>query len=170
MKSKIGTLFILLLFLFSVISCDKYKLSNKEAFDILNKSELSGSIGYIDVKIHQAETKLLEKGGFLKINVEDFVWYTLDITEKGEQYFLSKEGPKYFESYRFLLYNEKPDSITGIAIDQEKGTAIVRYATVVENTPIAECLSLTKKPETLEVTFKKFDTGWQIEIPSNKEE
>lgn len=168
MKSKIILLLISFMFLLSFTSCDKYKLTTEEATDIISKTELYESYAFIDLKIFDLNAQKLQNAGYLNLINPANQIFKIEPTSKGKEYFLGEQ--KNENTFRFKLFTETFDKVIGIAIDKEKGTAIVKYSTRINNTPIGETLSKTGKSQTLEVEFKKFDTGWQVEIPVNNAE
>ncbi len=64
--------------------------------------------------------------------------------------------------HKFKTYTETFDKIIGISIDNERGTALVRYITKITLTPVGEALLLTPQSRTLEVELQKFENGWKI--------
>jgi len=89
-------------------------------------------------------------------------------------YYLGKNA----NSFIFKTYDTDFDQITGIAINKEQQTATVRFttkainvnlvATVLSRTPYAfsgknYITEILDRPVSHELTFKKFDSGWQLQ-------
>jgi len=191
---KINILVILLSSI-AFISCNQIKLENSEAEELI-KTNLNLPHDYnISILSHSSNEdyfNLLQQSGLITWKF-DWVEYwagsvisrsyecDISLTDKGTPFLIEKnsnENPypsMKLYVYKFKGYTINLNAITGISINKEDQTAIVRYSLKASNmTPFAESLQGTKYVKHSlnsdingELVFKKFDTGWQLASVQN---
>ena len=149
-------------------SCSKISLSDKEARELVIKTQNLPISYYVSVGMNLNQLSRLQDAGLILFSYNSG-WYSsylkVEPTDIGRPYFLGKDdsnkNPAY-DSFKFKSYDIDFGAITGISINKEDQTATVRYNLLINKSPIAVALSL--EPESLEkeIVFKKFDKGWQI--------
>lgn len=177
MKKMKGIIVIFLTISFAILtSCTKVKLSNNEA-ERLVKSSLNLPM-LCEAAFYDSDCRPLISQGILLGN--DL--YNLQVSEEYKKYFsqkLERKGRYPMSQYRFKAYDIDLDAITGLSVDKESETAIVRFSLKVANaTPfvnnarffairnfesdVSENINTNSKFNG-ELRFRKFDTGWQLE-------
>jgi hypothetical protein len=178
---KIKLIFILLL-LVMFSSCNQIKLENNEAIDLIKKTlELPKSYSE-EIGLGWGATSwldALQEDGLIIYNIEYHGALTdpslyLFPTETSTPYYLGQDSGS--GKYMFKTNDLEFDQITGISIQKESQTAMVRFSLKATNiTPVARTLSKISyikysldNPITGELIFKKFDRGWQLQSDQNK--
>lgn len=167
----------------ALASCNQVKLNNDEAADLVKKTLELPKQYREDIGLGWgASTWLdaLQEDGLIIYNIEyhgAFTDPTLSLfpTDKGQPYYLG-QGENNSNKYMFKTNYIDFDQITGISIQKESQTAIVRFSLKATNiTPIARTLSKINyikysldNPIIGELIFIKFDNGWQLQSYQNK--
>ena len=155
-------------------SCNKTNLTNPEAQVLIEKA-LGLPHGYReDVRVYEKHLywpsktqNTLVKQGFLDQRDHFDQWYTeYLVTEKAKPYCIQNDS----KIAQFKTFDIAFNEVTGIAINKEQQTATVRFSVKATNiTPIGQALfNNINEPKNGELSFKKFDNGWQLESSQNK--
>ena len=175
MKRIISFLTVYLIFtslLFT--SCQNTKLSNEEAKDIVIKNLSLPHSYYEEINANSmdplgagSKCDKLERDGFVYKTGNWIYGYTLNVTDKGKPYIIGQgKDVMYSQStLKFQAFDLDFDQIMGIAINNDQGTATVRFTLKATNiSPISRTLdSNIDNPKSGQLVFKKFDSGWQLE-------
>jgi hypothetical protein len=159
-------------------SCNNVKLSNSEAESLvktsLNLPMLCEAV--FSGGIYGGDYQQLINQAILSGN--DYM--NLEINEGDKEYFTRKINTGYGRvQYRFKAYDIDLDNITGLSVDKNTSTAIIRFTLKVTNptffmnnggyfrienfeNDISENINIDSKFNG-ELRFRKFDTGWQLE-------
>lgn len=167
-------------------SCNQVKLTNEEA-----KSLIVGTLGLPITYRHDIDKRPSMGSGFELDGLRNAGLITgseildsrtlihIDITESGKSSFMGENN----NAYMFRTHGIDFDQITGISINKEEQTAVVRFTIKAKDvTPAGVALSQTKagfsgrsyinysltSPINGELTYKKFDNGWQLQTNQNK--
>ena len=166
--------------------CNQVKLTNEEAITLvvrtmglpityrhdIDKSPSMGSGFELD---GLRNAGLITGSEYLDVNrlIE------INITEKGKSSYMGENN----NAYMFRTNGIDFDQITGISINKDEQTAVVRFTIkAVDVTPAGIALSQTKagfsgrnyinysltSPINGELTYKKFDKGWQLLTNQNQ--
>lgn len=147
-----------------VTSCNQIKLSDQEAKAFIIKDQKLPKSCYIKLILSDMTgLNALQNAGLITYSYgfSGFdTWFKLTPTDLGKPYYLGLDGR---DVHKFRTYDIDFDKITGISVNREEQTAIVRFTTKAINiTPIATTLSLMPRLVDQEIVLKKFDTGWQL--------
>lgn len=181
-----NTLLIIVLFMgIALTSCNQFKLDNNEAEGLIKKTlELPKSYRYDvgwgnGVSMFGASGPLdaLQSAGLITYNIKYHGAFTdpslyLSTTDLGKPYFLGQNS----NVYKFKTNDIDFDKITGISINKESQTAIVRFSLKATNVTLAGYALAREKyikysltgPIMGELVYKKFDSGWQLETEQGK--
>ena len=172
---------LIVILLFSVVftNCDQVKLSENDAKNLVEQSlnipkEFSVSISSSDASTLQV---LLNDGVITdgKVDHSDNRKNYIVISEACKQYNLGQTQNMGHSEYLFKTYDIELEKINGISINKENQTAIVRFSLKITNiTPFARSIVKANNwyvpiyknlDDTIngELSFRKFDNGWQIE-------
>lgn len=100
----------------------------------------------------------------------------LKATEEGAKYLIKDEGeggyPMEYNTLTFQCYFIDLGDITGIALDKEQQTAVIRFVLkAIDITPAGQAMDdNVNNARNSELIFKKFDNGWQLASELNKSE
>jgi len=187
MKKGNGFTTIYLIIVIAIFtSCNNTTLSNEEAKAILVKTlnlpiQYSFNVNKRPTMASGFKLKGLRDAGLITGSdyLDVHTPIRIQITEKGKSSFLGENR----EAYMFKTNDVDFDQITGILINGEEKTAIVRFTLKATNvTPAGIALSQTQagfsgkkyinynlnSPIPAEFTLKKFDNGWQLQSDQNK--
>ena len=177
-------IFVLLLTL-AFSSCNQVKLDNIEAEGLIKRTlELPKSYSYSvgwgqGVSMWGASGPLdaLQSAGLITYNIEYHGAFSdpslyLSTTELGKPYFLGQNS----NVCEFKTNDIDFDKITGISINKESQTAIIRFSLKATNVTLAGYALAQKKYIKYslsgsiigELVYKKFDSGWQLEAEQAK--
>jgi hypothetical protein len=187
MKTIVRITTIYLIFVLALLSsCESTKLSNEEAKEIIvkaldlparfrhdvNKKPTMGSGFELD---GLRNAGLIIGSDYLDSNTPIYI----EITENGKSSFIGENE----SAYMFKTNDVDFDQISGISINKEEKTALVRFTLKATNvTPAGRALSQTSAgfsgskyinysldtPINGEITLKLFDNGWQLQTDQNK--
>lgn len=167
-------------------SCLQVKLSNDEAKNLIVRA-LNLPVSYRhDIDKRPSMGSSFELDGLRKAGLITGSEYLdsrrlieIQITEFGKSSFIGENN----EAYMFKTNGIDFDQITGISVNMEEQTAIVRFTLKATNVTLAAyALAETdagfsgkkyinyslRNPLKGELAFKKFDSGWQLQFEQDK--
>lgn len=173
-------LLIVLFFTTLLTSCKELKMSNEEAEKLIKNSlNLPQKINMnIEANVsNNYAFGCLKDAGYLSATRN---WnpssgsfgqweYYVEVLDNAKPYLI--EENQQTGTFVFKINDIIFDKITGISIDKNNNTSLVRFNLKIENvTPIGSTLQNNGQisyslndPIQAELTFKKFDNGWQLE-------
>jgi|GEM_PF-1820655 len=184
--SKIIMILSVIVLALITTSCNQTKLSEDEAKALVVKS-LNLPVSYrhdIDKRPSMGsgfELDGLRNAGLITGSeyLDSNTPIQIEITEQGKSSYIGENE----SAYMFRTNQIDFDQITGISINKEEQTAVVRFTVKATNiTPAGIALSQTQagfsgrtyinyslnSPINGEFSFKKFDNGWQLQTDQNK--
>jgi len=180
MRNKFNiTVTILLLSVIALSSCNKFKLEDQEAKNLVISTLNLPQKFTEEVNANTMEPlgsgrkcQILEDAGFIYKEGNWIYGYNLYCTDKGKPYLIG-EGKEHMQgknTLKFQAFDIDFDQITGIAINKEQQTAIVRFTLKATNvSPISRAVEKNiDNPRSSELVYKKFDKGWQLASDQNK--
>ena len=180
MRIKLINITVSICAIFTLVCCNQIKLNNEEAGNLVIQS--LGLPQKFNKTVSNRESDILNQEGYVVKEAGkyvgssthfgiDYIPEKLEVTKKGKPYLIKMAKNSSGDPLlTFKTYDIDFGSITGIAIDKEQKTAIVRFTVVATNvTPIANLLERRfEHPLNGELVFKKFDSGWQLKSDQNK--
>jgi hypothetical protein len=165
----IGTLTVI-----SVFSCNRLQMSNEEARTLIVAALKLPQTFRHDVNgesILNTDRDQLANAGFITKEGGAWASYTITPTETGKPFYLGIMGqtPAGSNILGFKTYDIDVDQISGVSINKDDQTAMVRFSLKAINiTPIGTLLEPNvNSPKNGELVFKKFDNGWQLNSDQN---
>lgn len=189
---KLISLTILLAFF---TSCNQTKLSDEDAIKLVKMhlhlpAEFQHNVNRRPTMVSGFELDGLRDAGLITgaEYLDSRTPIQIEITEKGKSSYIglgevNMNTDNRFVAYQFKTHDIDLGGITGIAINKEDQTAIIRFTLKAKNvTPAGIVFSKTKAGFSGryfinysldnyidgELTFKKFDKGWQLQTDQNK--
>lgn len=166
-----------LLFLTTIISCNKIELTREEAANML-KSQLQLPKNEIKTILLRDETgsfnmtrgflEDLQRRGLVNLGETDNGYPYATITDEGKQYVKSEKhgtGNPYETGIDVLVATLDFGEVTGIVVNKETKTAQVDYTLIRKVTPfgLARQFQLEESPSSETKMFRMYDDGWRIE-------
>lgn len=180
MKKVVSILTIYLIFVSALFtSCQNLKLSNDEAKAIVIKTLSLPQRFFEEINANSmdplgagSKCDKLEREGFVYKSGNWIYGYTLNVTDKGKPFVIGQGKDAMYgkSTVKFQAFTLDFDQIMGIAINNEQGTATVRFTLKATNiSPISRAIdSNIENPKNGELVFKKFDNGWQLETNQSR--
>ena len=166
---KIKTALVATLVMLSIASCKQIKMTNEEAQTLVTQTlnlpqhfskKVAGTGGFGDVSGD------LEQAGYLTKSGSWLYGYSLSVTDMGKQFLVGTGQDAMYgtSTLTFKTLDIDFGEITGIAINKDQETATVRFSLKSTNvTPIGKMVEKNVDgPKNGELTYKKFDNGWQL--------
>ena len=171
MKNQFRYIYLITFSVF-FLNCNQIKLTNEEAKLLVIKTlNLPQSFNQ-NITGNSMASNVLEANGFITKTGFWLYGFSIHPTKKSKPYIVStSKEPMYgTNTINFRVFDIELNEITGIAINKDEGTAIVRFSLKASNiTPIGMIVEPNiNTPKSGELLYKKFDTGWQLLNEQNK--